>query len=152
MITLTPIGSVRNSRTDLSDDDWGDIQSRIELVGAFGPECLEGLAEFSHAEVIFHFHRVTEESIERGSRRPRGNPDWPTVGIFAQRAKARPNRLGAAIVEIIRCEGNALIVRGLDAIDGTPVLDIKPVMAEFMPRTPVRQPEWSHELMRDYWS
>lgn len=73
------------------------------------------------------------------------------VGIFAQRAKARPNRLGATIVEIIRCEGNVLIVKGFDAIDGTPVLDIKPVLAEFLPRSPVRQPEWSHELMRDYW-
>jgi tRNA-Thr(GGU) m(6)t(6)A37 methyltransferase TsaA len=151
MITLTPIGYVRNRRTDVRDDNWGAVESRIELVDGFGPECLEGLGECSHAEVIFHFDRVSEESIERGARRPRGNPDWPMVGIFAQRAKARPNRLGATIVEIIRCEGNILIVKGLDAIDGTPVLDIKPVLAEFLPRSPVRQPAWSHELMRDYW-
>jgi tRNA (Thr-GGU) A37 N-methylase len=74
------------------------------------------------------------------------------VGIFAQRGKGRPNRLGVTIVEVIRREGRALTVAGLDAIDGSPVLDIKPVMAEFLPRTPVRQPEWSRELMRNYWA
>ncbi len=151
MIMLEPIGFVRNGRTDLRDDDWGGVGSRIELTAAFGPESLEGLREFSHAEVIFHFDRVDEATVEKGSRRPRGNPDWPRVGIFAQRAKARPNRLGATIVEIIGCEGSALKVRGLDAIDGTPVLDIKPVMAEFLPRGAIRQPQWSHELMSEYW-
>lgn len=151
MIMLEPIGFVRNGRVDLRDDDWGGVESRIELTAAFGPECLEGLQEFSHAEVIFHFDRVGEEAIEKGSRRPRGNPDWPPVGIFAQRAKARPNRLGATIVEIVGCEGTVLRVKGLDAIDGTPVLDIKPVMAEFLPRGAIRQPQWSRELMRAYW-
>jgi tRNA (Thr-GGU) A37 N-methylase len=73
------------------------------------------------------------------------------VGIFAQRGKGRPNRLGATIVEIVNRAGRVLTVTGLDAIDGTPVLDIKPVMAEFLPRNPVRQPKWSHELMRSYW-
>ncbi len=151
MIMLEPIGFVRNGRVDLRDDDWGGVDSRIELTAAFGPECLEGLQEFSHAEVIFHFDRVGEEAIETGSRRPRGNPHWPPVGIFAQRAKARPNRLGATIVEIVGCEGTVLHVKGLDAIDGTPVLDIKPVMAEFLPRGAIRQPQWSRELMRKYW-
>jgi tRNA (Thr-GGU) A37 N-methylase len=73
------------------------------------------------------------------------------VGIFAQRAKDRPNRLGTTIVEIAGREGSVLTVIGLDAIDGTPVIDIKPVMAEFLPRGAIRQPQWSHELMRYYW-
>ena len=73
------------------------------------------------------------------------------MGIFAQRGKGRPNRLGVTIVEVVRREGRTLTVTGLDAIDGTPVLDLKPVMAEFLPRTAVRQPEWSRELMRNYW-
>jgi tRNA (Thr-GGU) A37 N-methylase len=77
--------------------------------------------------------------------------NWPRVGIFAQRGKGRPNRLGATIVEVVSREGRVLTVAGLDAIDGTPVLDIKPVLAEFLPRKPVRQPAWSCELMRDYW-
>ncbi len=151
MITLTPIGYVRGTRDDLRDDGWGEERARIELADGFGPECLDGIEDFSHAEVIFHFDRVPEAAIERGARHPRGNPDWPRVGIFAQRGKDRPNRLGSTIVRIAAREPRALVVVGLDAIAGTPVLDIKPVMVEFLPRGAVRQPPWSHELMRDYW-
>jgi len=94
---------------------------------------------------------VPLSAVERGTRHPRGNPAWPRVGIFAQRGSARPNRLGATIVEIVQRSGRSLTVRGLDAIDGTPVLDIKPVMVEFLPRSPGRQPEWSRQLMHSYW-
>jgi tRNA (Thr-GGU) A37 N-methylase len=86
-----------------------------------------------------------------GARHPRNNQQWPAVGIFAQRGKNRPNRLGTTICTLVRVEGRALVVQELDAIDGTPILDIKPVMAEFLPRSAVRQPAWSHELMREYW-
>ena len=151
MITLSPIGRVRSARDDLRDDDWGGVRARIELDESFAPECLEGIEGFSHAEVLFHFDRVPESAVERGARHPRGNQAWPRVGIFAQRGKNRPNRLGSTIVEIAGREGRVLTVMGLDAVDGTPVLDIKPVMAEFLPRGEVRQPPWSHELMRDYW-
>src|SRR6266849_1431609 len=151
MIALEPIGHVRSIRQDLRDDDWGNVTARIELTEAFDPEGLNGLDEFSHAEVIFHFDRVAESAIQRGTRHPRGNPAWPRVGIFAQRGKDRPNRLGTTIVEIVGREGRVLTVVGLDAVDGTPVLDIKPLMAGFLPRGEVRQPPWSHELMRDYW-
>jgi tRNA (adenine37-N6)-methyltransferase len=151
MITLEPIGYVRSPRQDLSDDEWGQVTARLELTEQFSADSLDGLEAFSHAEVIFHFDRVAESTIERGTRHPRGNTAWPRVGIFAQRGKDRPNRLGSTIVEVVGREGRALTVRGLDAIDGTPILDIKPVMVEFLPRGDVRQPPWSHELMRDYW-
>ena len=151
MISLTPIGHVKSPRNDLSDDDWGGVRATIELAPDLDPACLDGLEDFSHAEVIFCFDRVDPAKVSRGARHPRGNPAWPKVGIFAQRGKDRPNRLGSTIVTIVRRDGRALEVRGLDAIEGTPVLDIKPVMAEFLPRGPVRQPAWSHELMRDYW-
>ena len=152
MIAIEPIGYVRSSRRDLSDDDWGAVIASIELLESFPAECLLGVEEFSHAEVLFHFDRVQEAVIVRGARHPRGNKSWPLVGIFAQRGKDRPNRLGSTIVEIVGREGRSLTVRGLDAIDGTPVLDIKPVMAEFLPRSALRQPAWSHELMREYWA
>ena len=152
MITLEPIAHVRSTRRELLDDDWDSVAATIELVAAFAPEALAGLEDFSHAEVLFHFDRVAESSVERGARYPRGNRQWPRVGIFAQRAKDRPNRLGSTVVEILRRDGRVLTVAGLDAVDGTPVLDIKPVMVEFLPREDVRQPAWSHELMRDYWS
>ncbi|HWA60962.1 MAG TPA: SAM-dependent methyltransferase [Caulobacteraceae bacterium] len=148
---IEPIGYVRGGRDQPVDDDWGQSRARIELDARFGPEALAGLADFSHAEVIFLFDRVPEAKIETGARRPRGRADWPLVGIFAQRGKNRPNRLGLCTCRIVRVDGTALEVEGLDAIDGTPVIDIKPAMAEFLPREALRQPAWASELMKDYW-
>ena len=151
MITLHPIGVVRTSRTDTRDDNWGDVESVIELSADMPADSLVGLEDFSHAEIVFVFDRIDDASIVTGTRHPRNNPAWPKVGIFAQRASRRPNRLGVTIVAILGRDGRQLRVKGLDAADGTPVLDIKPVMAEFLPREPVRQPAWSHQLMRGYW-
>lgn len=149
---MTSIGIVESERTEPIDDDWGAVVSTIRLdEDRFTPEVLAGLDEFSHVEVLFLFDRVDETTVELGARHPRGNPDWPLVGIFAQRAKGRPNRLGTTTCELVSVEGLAVRVRGLDAIDGTPVLDIKPYVREFAPRTPVEQPAWIGELMRAYW-
>lgn len=151
MIALEPIGRVRTARAAVEDDYWGAVESRIVLEERFNPDALLGLEDFSHAEIIFHFDQVTDEQIIRGARHPRNNPDWPRVGIFAQRGKNRPNRIGTTIVRVLRREDRVLYVAELDAVDNTPVLDIKPVMIEFLPREAVRQPAWSHELMREYW-
>ncbi|MEQ9506583.1 MAG: SAM-dependent methyltransferase [Hyphomonas sp.] len=150
-LPISPIGHVRGGRAEAVDDNWGDERARIVLVEAFGPEALFGLADFSHAEVIFQFDKVPDSKIETGARHPRGNKDWPLVGIFAQRGKNRPNRIGLCTCRILGVEGRELLVEGLDAIDGTPVLDIKPVMREFLPREATRQPDWASELMKDYW-
>lgn len=151
MITIAPVAHVRSSRNDLSDDLWGDVRARIELVDDLPAESLDGLDEFSHVEVLFHFDRVAADAVHRGARHPRGNTAWPRVGIFAQRGKDRPNRLGSTIARVVGREPRALLVEGLDAIEGTPVVDLKPVMTEFLPREAVRQPGWSHELMARYW-
>jgi tRNA-Thr(GGU) m(6)t(6)A37 methyltransferase TsaA len=148
---LTPIGYVHSSRSDLQDDDWDSVTSRIELTDAFEPEALDGIEDFSHAEILFALNRAQEHEIVRGARHPRNNAAWPRVGIFAQRASRRPNLLGATMVRIVGRTGRTLEVAGLDAADGTPVVDIKPVIAEFLPRGEVRQPRWSSELMRHYW-
>jgi tRNA-Thr(GGU) m(6)t(6)A37 methyltransferase TsaA len=148
--TVRPIGVVTSSRQQPIDDDWGDVRATITLVPPFDGRALVGLDEFSHIEVIFLFNGVDPESVSTGTRRPRGNPAWPEVGIFAQRAKDRPNRLGLCTCELLSVHDTALEVRGLDAIDGTPVLDIKPYMTEFAPRESARQPAWSHELMAGY--
>ena len=150
-IELTPIGYVQSARSEAIDDYWGEIESCISLTGEYGPEALQGLVEFSHVEVIFFFSQVETGKIVTGARHPRNNQAWPEVGIFAQRAKNRPNRIGSTICRILHTAGTKLFVAELDAIDGTPVLDIKPVMAEFLPREEVKQPAWSHELMREYW-
>jgi tRNA-Thr(GGU) m(6)t(6)A37 methyltransferase TsaA len=150
---MIPIGVVRNDRTEAIDDDWDRVNSSIELDSSVvGDEAIKGLFRFSHIEVVFVFDRVDPNSVELAARHPRGNADWPKVGILAQRAKARPNRIGTTVCEVMAVRpGGVIEVRGLDAIDGTPVLDIKPYFAEFAPRGDVKQPDWTHALMAQYW-
>jgi tRNA-Thr(GGU) m(6)t(6)A37 methyltransferase TsaA len=153
-IGMLPIGVVRNDRSEAIDDDWDRVNSRIELdLDLLGADATEGLRAFSHVEVLYVFDRVDPDTVTRGSRHPRGNPDWPKVGILAQRAKHRPNRIGTTVCELMAVRpGGVIEVRGLDAIDGTPVLDVKPYMVEFGPRGDVLQPAWSSELMAGYWT
>jgi tRNA-Thr(GGU) m(6)t(6)A37 methyltransferase TsaA len=149
---ITAVGRVVGGRTEVEDDNWGSVCAHIEL----HDEILEktatrGLEAFSHVEVVFVFDQVVEDSICRGDRHPRGRRDWPSVGILAQRAKDRPNRIGITTCELVDVGPGWLEVRGLDAVVGTPVLDIKPFMREFGPRGPVVQPQWASELMKGYW-
>lgn len=148
---IEPIGYVHTVRNHAEDDFWGREEAVINLTPKFSAEAFQGLNEFSHVEIIFLFHEVDSSKVVLGARHPRNNKAWPAVGIFSQRGKNRPNRIGSTICRILRCEGTKLVVSELDAIDGTPVLDIKPVMEEFLPREPIEQPQWSHELMRQYW-
>jgi tRNA-Thr(GGU) m(6)t(6)A37 methyltransferase TsaA len=148
---IKPIGFVQASRLQAEDDYWGGEEACISLADPFTAEALQGLSDFSHVEVLFLFHQVSASKVVFAARHPRNNPAWPAVGIFAQRGKNRPNRIGSTICRIVRVQANMLFVSELDAIDGTPVLDLKPVMEEFLPRGNVHQPAWSHELMREYW-
>lgn len=150
-VTLHPIGKVVGGRTEPIDDDWGDVEAAIVLDDRFTGDALAGLSDFSHVDVIFFFHLVGEDKIQQGARRPRGREDWPLVGVFAQRNKARPNRLGATTCRLLAVDGRTLHVQGLDAIDGTPVLDIKPHVIGYGPRGDVREPAWVTELMEGYW-
>jgi tRNA-Thr(GGU) m(6)t(6)A37 methyltransferase TsaA len=151
-IEVRPIGIVRSTRAERLDDDWDAVTTAIELdASQFSAEVLWGLAEFSHVEVIFVFDRLDPGAVAYGSRHPRGNPAWPKVGIFAQRSSGRPNRLGTTVCRILAVDGLTVTVSGLDAVDGSPVLDLKPYFAEFAARGEVRQPPWSRELMAGYW-
>jgi len=150
-IKIQPVAFVTNSRKTPEDDDWGSVTSVIELADDIPTEAFAGITDFSHLELIYHFHLVPEEKAVARSRHPRNNKEWPVVGTFAQRNKSRPNRIGVTTAVLVSCEGRKLTVRGLDAIDGTPVIDIKPVMTEFLPSGPIRQAQWSKELMANYW-
>jgi tRNA (adenine37-N6)-methyltransferase len=149
---MTAIGHVRGGRVEATDDDWGAVEARIELdADRFTADVVAGLDDFSHVDVVYVFDQVDEGRINLGARHPRGNEAWPLVGILAQRAKARPNRIGVTTCELLGVHGLSVRVRGLDAIDGTPVLDLKPYIAEFAPRTATHQPEWATALMAEYW-
>lgn len=151
MFSLQPIAFVHNERKMIRDDEWGDVQSFITLIESYAEESILGIESFSHIEVIFYFHKVTDEQIQYSARHPRNNKEYPKVGIFAQRGKNRPNRLGATIVKVVRREGKSIVVEGLDAIDGTPILDIKPVMRGVLPDEDIIQPEWATDIMKEYW-
>ena len=150
-IVLHPVAFVKNLRPEPGDDFWGAVVSEIELAPDIPANAFDGIGDFSHLEIIFHFHKADSSSAVYNYH-PRGNTNWPKVGIFAQRKRDRPNMIGLTIAELIKHEGNKIWVRHLDANDGTPVLDIKPVMKEFLPETEIRQPKWSHELMKEYWA
>ena len=149
--TVEAIAFVSAARVVPEDDNWGDARSTITLIDSMDESALDGIEAFSHVEVLFLFHAVAQEKIVTGARHPRNNPDWPKVGIFAQRGRNRPNRIGSTICKVLGRSGRSLVVSELDAIDGTPVLDIKPVMAEFLPREATQKPSWSTELMAGYW-
>lgn len=125
--------------------------AEIVLDGCFRPEALAGLGGFSQIEVVFHFHQVGDDEIHAGARHPRGRNDLSLVGIFAQRGKGRPNRIGVTICRLLSVEGRVVKVRGLDAIDGTPIVDIKPVLKGFLPRGEIAEPAWAGGLMKEYW-
>jgi len=149
-IIIQPIAFVHNSRESLEDDFWGEVVSEIELAEQTPTDSLQGIEDFSHIEIIFHFHLADKPIVY--SRHPRGNKGWPNVGIFAQRGKDRPNKIGITVAELIKKEGRKLFVKHLDAIDGTPVIDIKPVMKEFLINPDsIKQPIWATELMSEYW-
>lgn len=150
--TLKPIAHVRSQLTEHDDDCWGGVISTIQLTPDLSASTLQGLEAFSHLEIIFLMDQVEPQQVETGARHPRNNPAWPQVGIFAQRARRRPNRLGLSVCRLISVEGATLTVAELDALDGTPIMDIKPYMQELAPRHEVRQPQWSHELMSRYYA
>ncbi|NNN03261.1 MAG: SAM-dependent methyltransferase [Acidimicrobiaceae bacterium] len=145
-LTLRAVAYIRNRRSIALDDYWEDVVSEIELAADVPDEALRGLEEFSHVEVVFFADWAEDVPPGPWHRRPQGNERWPDVGVFAQRNKDRPNRILLSTVAIEEVSARSVRVRGLDGIDGTPVLDLKPVYSWTVPRDPLRVPTWSEEL------
>ena len=151
-IVLQPVGCVEGGRIVPEDDNWDASRAVVALdADRFTPASLRGLDGFSHVEVVFLFDQVAEQDVTTDARRPRGRSDWPEVGIFAQRGRNRPNRIGVSTCRLVSVSGLRLEVQGLDAVHGTPVLDVKPVMRGFLPRGALREPAWATEIMARYW-
>jgi len=150
-VTLRVIGTVRNGRDSADDRGWGDVVSTIEMIPAFAAG-LEGLGAFSHVVVLFYMHLDPDREPPTLKRRPRGRADMPELGVFAQRGRMRPNPVGVTACEIVRVVPGVLVVRGLDAVEGTPVLDLKPYVPAFDRRDDARVPEWMGRLMEGYFS
>ena len=149
MEPITPIGVIRSPREELVNTNWGDTTARIELDrDTFEAGATDGLSDYSHVEVVYAFHLSTRTCT--AGQHPRHNPAWPHTGILAQRAPNRPNHIGVSVCELLDVDAFSLTVRGLDALDGSPLLDVKPYLREFAPRGPIRQPDYTRELMKDY--
>ena len=148
--TVRPIAYIRNERSEALDDNWDDVISTVELAQNVPSESLIGLAEFSHVEIVFFADWAEDVPPGPWHRRPRGNEQWPDVGVFAQRNKDRPNRILLTTVAIDSIGERSFTVRGLDGIDGTPVLDIKPVFRWSVPKVELRVAPWSEELGEHY--
>ena len=150
-ITLNAIAYVKNTRKTVQDDNWSAIISEIILADEIMEEALIGIEAFSHLEIIFYMNKVKDEKAIPQFRHPRNNNDLPKLGTYAQRNKSRPNKLGLTTVELVERKRKTLVVKNLDAIDGTPVLDIKPVMQAFQPKGLIQEPNWVKEIMKNYW-
>lgn len=145
---IEPIGFVRSPIAEGVDENWGEVVAAIEL----RPELangLQGLDQFSHVLVVFYMHQSSFDPSDL-VRRPQGRADMPLLGIFAQRAKHRPNPIGITAVQLVGIAGNVVQVKGLDAIDGTPVLDIKPYFPAFDRVDDAPVPHWVALLMQNY--
>lgn len=150
MAVFEPVGVVRSSRDKMSEGRWADVESRIELDPLYA-QGLAGLGEFSHVVVVFHLDRIPPfDPAKQLARNPRGMEDLAPVGVFAQRTKFRPNPIGVTAVELVKVEPGGIVVRGLDALDGTPVLDIKPYIPAFERKDDVRLPAWVGRMMDGY--
>ncbi len=144
-IILTPIGTIHNEITGPKRSGWEDVTSRIVIDEAWS-EHLEGLEDFSHILVLFWMHRSPLSSRPPSRIHPRGRADLPLVGLFSTRAPHRPNSIGASVVRLIERHDNVLTVAGLDAFDGTPVIDIKPFMPATDNPSDIRTPDWVNKL------
>ena len=146
---MEAIGTVRNDIQEPTDEGWGGVISEVVLDERFA-DGLDEIEAFSHVLVLFLMHRAAEAEPVRMRRRPQGRQDMPEVGIFAQRARHRPNPVGVTAVKLLRREGNRLVVQGLDAINGTPVLDVKPYVPQYDSVASPAVPAWVNRLMERY--
>ena len=149
MIKLKPIGIVRNAISEAHRDTrWKEIESEIEI-DAEWRDALDGIEQFSHLWVVSYLDCMPAPRWNaRGLRpdalhvHPTRDARLPLVGIFATRSPQRPNPIGICAVELLEVRGTVLRVRGLDALNGTPVLDIKPYLARRDAIANTRVGEW----------
>lgn len=143
------IGYIKTSISEKSDHNWGENCSEI-VINEDLADGLKGLTDFSHIIVVYHLNEAKFIKEKHITRKPQGRNDMPDVGIFAQRGKDRPNSIGITAVKLISVNRNIISVRGLDAINKTPVLDIKPYYPHYDLKPNATIPDWVNILMKDY--
>jgi tRNA (adenine37-N6)-methyltransferase len=140
-ISVRPIGVVRNGEPDAARGVWAKVRSRLELDPGLG-EALLGLEDYSHVIVLGWLHEMPEEFRLRRQAYPAGDPRYPLQGSFALRG-GRPNPISVSVCRLVAIEGDTVVVDGLDLIDGTPVLDVKPYLAAYDSVPKAKIPKWA---------
>jgi len=149
VINIEPIGTVHCPVTQMSQGNWAQVVSEIHLDPALAGG-LQGLEGFSHVLVVFWLDQIAAFDPQKQLlRKPRGMDDMHELGVFAQRTKYRPNPIGVTAVELVGIRDHVVSVRGLDALEGTPVLDVKPYIDAF-DRKDVTMPSWVAHVMEGY--
>ena len=160
-IRMKPVGIVRNQSHEASWGTryqtltWQERASRMkeqsesisELI--INPELdgiLDGIDDFSHLMILYWSHLIPEEKRQVLKVHPLGSKDFPLVGTFATHSPARPNSILVTIVRLLERKGNTLKVTGLDALDGSPILDIKPYLPDQQGLKDVRMPDWMKKM------
>jgi len=150
-LALRPLARVVGGRSELLDDGWGEVRATLRLAAWVPDGVLAGLEGFSHLEVVYVFDQVSEDLEPPARRHPRGRRDLPIVGALAQRNKDRFGRIGLSRCRILSVAEREIEVEGLDALDGSPVLDLKPWFSAFGPRGEQHEPEWVAEVVGQYY-
>ncbi|MCK5159273.1 MAG: tRNA (N6-threonylcarbamoyladenosine(37)-N6)-methyltransferase TrmO [Candidatus Heimdallarchaeota archaeon] len=148
-MNIEPIGFVKNEILHPHNSEWGEEISEI-IINKEYAKGLIGLEDFTHAIIVFYMHKASYIEERHLVRHPQNREELPKIGIFAQRARHRPNPIGITAVQIIGVEENILTVKGLDAINETPILDIKPYFPDFDKREDVTIPDWVQKVMKNY--
>ncbi len=146
------MGTVVGGHTGRLDDYKGGVESIIRLNPAYPIEILQGVEEFSHLQVIWHFSQASRDDVALHARSPRDNPSWPATGALAHHNHRRPPQLAVSFPRLLQVDGLDLHVTDLDADDGTPVIDVVTVFREMLPRGLVVQPSWPSEMLAAYWA
>jgi len=142
-IRLKPIGYVRRASKQENVRNRSLVSEIVMRKGL--TKALEGIENFSHIFVLFYMHQVSAKETKALKVHPRGRMDLPLVGTFATRTAFRPNPVGLAVVDLLKRKENVLVVKGLDAFDGTPILDLKPY-DNWDAVVNIRVPEWRKKL------
>ncbi len=140
-INLTPVGTVRNSVNDPKHKDWQAVTSQIVVTKNLEP-ALDGVEGFSHLIIIYWMHKLAPAQQPPTKVHPKGDRSLPLTGVFATRSPVRPNPIGMTVVKLLERRGGILEVVGLDALNGTPVLDIKPYIPSHDSICEATVPEW----------
>ena len=141
-IKIKPIGFVKNNIKEQRFGNWSDVVSEIILNKEY-EDALDGIEDYSHINVVFWMNEVKTCKIKH---QPQGNEHVPVVGIFACRCPNRPNPIGITTVELLERKNNTVKVKGLDVIDNTPIIDIKPYTPQYDKVKDVKTPEWIDKL------